>query len=90
MAKRRKSSKCPEPLNTMLDLAGESALDYWKRKIAEYDPLTGKVLPPGDSCNHPGVPCGSFCSSRKNAEASAGKCREAMDKCGRFSPGSHV
>lgn len=37
MAKRRKSSKCPEPLNTMLDLAGESVLDYWERKIAEYE-----------------------------------------------------
>lgn len=42
MGKRRKSSKCPEPLNTMLDLAGESALDYWKRKIAEYEPV--KIL----------------------------------------------
>ena len=42
MAKRRKSSKCPEPLNTMLDLAGKPALDYWKRKIAEYEPV--KIL----------------------------------------------
>ncbi len=42
MAKRRKSSKCPEPLNTMLDLAGESALVYWKREIAEYVPV--KIL----------------------------------------------
>lgn len=37
MAKRRKSSKCPELLNTMLDLAGESVLDYWERKIGEYE-----------------------------------------------------
>lgn len=34
MAKRRKSSKCPEPLNTMLDLAGAAVLGaYTRHKI---------------------------------------------------------
>lgn len=34
MAKRRKKSKCPEPLNTMLDLAGAAALGaYTRHKI---------------------------------------------------------
>lgn len=34
MAKRRKNSKCPEPLNTMLDLAGAAALGaYTRHKI---------------------------------------------------------
>lgn len=58
------------------------------------NPLTGQVSPPGgflqSGGGYPGVPCGPFCSSGENAEAPAGKCREAMDKCGRFSPGSHV
>ena len=49
---------------------------------------TGGFLQSGGG--YPGVPCGSFCSSRENAEAPAGKCREAMDKCGRFSPCCHV
>ena len=31
MAKRRKSSKCPEPLNTMLDLAGAAVLGVYTR-----------------------------------------------------------
>lgn len=34
MAKRRKNSKCPEPLNTMLDLAGAAVLGaYTRHKI---------------------------------------------------------
>ena len=34
MAKRRKSSKCPEPINTLLDIAGATTLGlYVKHKV---------------------------------------------------------
>lgn len=47
MTKRRKSSKCPEPINTLLDIAGAATLGlYVKHKVKKDAERNQQRLPP--------------------------------------------